>query len=299
MHPIPLGPHNKYQTPLLTWNPADPTTPGVHLIAGPCVIESLDLCLEIGTHVKALAQKLNIPYIFKASFDKANRSSATSPRSPIGGIERGLEILATIREKLNVPVTTDIHESDQASTASHFVDLLQIPAFLCRQTDLLLAAGKTGKPVNIKKGQFMAPWEMQNALHKIASTGNENSILTERGTFFGYNRLVNDMTSIPQMQQLSPSTNNEQSTMNNTPVLMDATHSTQLPGGLGSATAGQRQFVPLLARAATAAGANGLFIEVHPTPEKSPSDAATILHIKDLEPLLTQCLAIRAAILTP
>ncbi len=298
MHPIPLGPLDKSHHPLLTWNPADPTPAGFLLIAGPCVIESLDLCLEIGTHVKSLAQKLNIPYIFKASFDKANRSSASSPRSPIGGIEKGLEILATIREKLNVPVTTDIHESDQASTASHFVDLLQIPAFLCRQTDLLLAAGKTGKPVNIKKGQFMAPWEMQNALHKIASTGNLNSILTERGTFFGYNRLVNDMTSIPQMQSLSPSMNNEQSTMNNplTPVLMDATHSTQLPGGHGTSTAGQRHFVPLLARAATAAGANGLFIEVHPTPEKSPSDAATILHLHDLEPLLTQCLNIRKAI---
>ena len=296
MHPIPFGPLNQSHQPLLTWNPADPTSAGFLLIAGPCVIESLDLCLEIGTHVKALAQKLNIPYIFKASFDKANRSSATSARGT--GMEKGLEILATIREKLNVPVTTDIHESDQATPASHFVDLLQIPAFLCRQTDLLLAAGKTGKPVNIKKGQFMAPWEMQNALHKIASTGNSHSLLTERGTFFGYNRLVNDMTSIPQMQQLSP-TKDKLSTKHSalsTPVLMDATHSTQLPGGLGHSTAGQRHFVRLLARAATAAGANGLFIEVHPSPEKSPSDAATILHLQDLAPLLTQCLNIRAAI---
>ncbi|MGN6370894.1 MAG: 3-deoxy-8-phosphooctulonate synthase [Phycisphaerae bacterium] len=287
MHAIPFGPLDKNHQPLVTWNPADAGSGGFLLIAGPCVIESLALCLEIGSAVKGVAEKLGVAYVFKASYDKANRSSAASARG--AGMERGLEILAAVREKLNVPVTTDIHESDQATAASHFVDLLQIPAFLCRQTDLLLAAGKTGKPVNIKKGQFMAPWEMQNAVQKVASTGNAHAMLTERGTFFGYNRLVNDMTGIPQMQRLAEG---------GIPVLMDATHSTQLPGGLGHATAGQREFVPLLARAATAAGANGLFIEVHPTPEKSPSDAATILHLKDLEPLLRQCLAIRKAILT-
>ncbi|HUO08474.1 MAG TPA: 3-deoxy-8-phosphooctulonate synthase [Phycisphaerae bacterium] len=285
MLPIPFGPLDTTHHPLLTWNPAATGPEGFLLIAGPCVIESLDLCLEIGATVKAAAQKLGVPYIFKASFDKANRSSANSARGL--GIDKGLDILAAVREQLHVPVTTDIHESDQATSVSHFVDLLQIPAFLCRQTDLLLAAGQTGKPVSIKKGQFMAPWEMSNALQKVGSTNNPHTLLIERGTFFGYNRLVNDMTGIPQMQRL---------TETGTPVLMDATHSTQLPGGLGHATAGQREFVPLLARAATAAGANGLFIEVHPTPEKSPSDAATILPLNELEKLLTQCLAIRAAI---
>ncbi|HEY4328903.1 MAG TPA: 3-deoxy-8-phosphooctulonate synthase [Phycisphaerae bacterium] len=285
MLPIPLGPA-KFN---LTFNPNSQFL----LIAGPCVIESLDLCLTIAGTVKETCQKLGgnnvIPYIFKASFDKANRSSAKSHRGV--DMDKGLEILAAVREQIGVPVTTDIHESDQAAPVAHAVDVLQIPAFLCRQTDLLLAAGNTGKPVNIKKGQFMAPWEMGNALEKVHSTGNPNILLTERGTFFGYNRLVNDFTSIPQMQALGAA-----HAGGGTPVIMDATHSTQLPGGLGHATAGQRQFVPLLAKAATAAGANGLFIEVHPTPEKSPSDAATILPLNELEPLLEQCLAIRAAL---
>jgi 2-dehydro-3-deoxyphosphooctonate aldolase (KDO 8-P synthase) len=289
MHPIPL-------TKSLSWHPAPPQSEFL-LIAGPCVIESLDLCLTIGGTLKELAARLNIPYVFKASFDKANRSSASSYRG--FGLEKGLEILSQVREHLNVPVTTDIHESDQAHIAAHAVDILQIPAFLCRQTDLLVAAGQTGKPVNIKKGQFMAPWEMANAVEKIQSTGNDHVILTERGTFFGYNRLVNDFTAIPQMQALGGPKNSGPSTQNSglhTPVLMDATHSTQLPGGLGHATAGQRQFVPLLAKAATVAGANGLFIEVHPTPEKSPSDAATILNLADLPHLLEQCLALRAVL---
>jgi len=261
------------------------------LIAGPCVIESLDLCLTIAGTVKELAAKLGgnavIPYVFKASFDKANRSSAKSHRGV--DIEKGLEILATVGEKMALPVTTDIHEADQAATAAKAVDILQIPAFLCRQTDLLVAAGRTGKPVNVKKGQFMAPWEMGNAVEKVLGTGNHGVMLTERGTFFGYNRLVNDMTGIPQMQALGPS-------VGGVPVIMDATHSTQLPGGLGHATAGQREYVPLLARSATAAGVNGLFIEVHPEPAKSPSDAATILALKDLPQLLEQCLAIRDAL---
>jgi len=283
MHPIPLGPSRLN----LSFNPAHQFL----LIAGPCVIESLDLCLTIAGTVKETCAKLGgsavIPYIFKASFDKANRSSVKTARGPAGGMDKGLEILAAVRDQLHVPVTTDIHESDQATPVAHAVDMLQIPAFLCRQTDLLVAAGSTGKPVNIKKGQFMAPWEMANAVEKVNSTGNQHTLLTERGTFFGYNRLVNDFTAIPQMQSLGNG---------GTPTLMDATHSTQLPGGLGNATAGQRQYVPLLARAAAAAGVNGLFIEVHPTPEKSPSDAATILHLKDLPQLLEQCLAIRAAI---
>ena len=259
------------------------------LIAGPCVIESLDLCLHIAGTVKEACAKLGggavIPYVFKASFDKANRSSVKTPRGV--AMEKGLEILAAVGREMGVPVTTDIHEADQAALAAEAVDVLQIPAFLCRQTDLLVAAGRTGKPVNVKKGQFMAPWEMANAVEKVQGTGNRQVLLTERGTFFGYNRLVNDFTGIPQMQALGAE---------GTPVLMDATHSTQLPGGLGHATAGQRQYVPLLARAATAAGVNGLFIEVHPAPEKSPSDAATILDLKDLPEVLERCLAIRAAV---
>ncbi len=268
-------------SPMLSWNPDSQFL----LIAGPCVIESLDLCLTIAGSVKETARRLGLPYVFKASFDKANRSSANSKRGT--GLEKGLEILDQVRCQMAVPVTTDIHESDQAAPAAQVVDVLQIPAFLCRQTDLLLAAGKTGKTVNIKKGQFMAPWEMANAVEKVASTGNSRIVLTERGTFFGYNRLVNDFTGIPQMQALGNA---------GTPVLMDATHSTQLPGGLGHATAGQRQYVPLLARAATVAGANGLFIEVHPMQEKSPPDAATILPLGELADLLEQCVALRAAL---
>ncbi len=282
MNPISLGPASFD----LSFDPARQFL----LIAGPCVIESLDLCLTIGGTVKELCAKLGgpavIPYVFKASFDKANRSSAKSQRGV--SLERGLEILATVGKELAVPVTTDIHEADQAAPAAGAVDVLQIPAFLCRQTDLLVAAGRTGKPVNIKKGQFMAPWEMGNAVEKVHATGNRQVLLTERGTFFGYNRLVNDFTGVPQMQALGG--------QEGIPVLMDATHSTQLPGGLGHATAGQRQYVPLLARAAVAAGVNGLFVEVHPTPEKSPSDAATILDLKNLPRLLEECLAIRAAL---
>jgi 2-dehydro-3-deoxyphosphooctonate aldolase (KDO 8-P synthase) len=276
MRPIVFGPSRRP----LTYNPSTQFL----LIAGPCVIESLDLCLSIAGTVQDVCGKLGgdavIPYVFKASFDKANRSSVKTHRGV--AMDKGLEILAAVREKLGVPVTTDIHEADQAAPAAQAVDLLQIPAFLCRQTDLLTAAGHTGKPVNIKKGQFMAPWEMANAVEKVRSAGNKDVLLTERGTFFGYHRLVNDFTGIPQMQALG----------DGTPVLMDATHSTQLPGGLGHATAGQRQYVPLLARAGAAAGVNGLFVEVHPEPAKSPSDAATILDLKDLPRVLEQCLLI-------
>jgi 2-dehydro-3-deoxyphosphooctonate aldolase (KDO 8-P synthase) len=249
------------------------------LLAGPCVIESLQMCLDIGGAVRDTAQRLGMTYVFKASFDKANRSSANSYRG--AGMETGLDILAQVRKILQVPVVTDVHESEQCAPAGAVVDMLQIPAFLCRQTDLLLAAAATGKPVNVKKGQFMAPWEMGNAVEKIRKAGNHHVLLTERGTFFGYNRLVNDFTGIPQMQALG------------VPVLFDATHSTQLPGGLGHATAGQREYVPLLARCAMASGVDGLFIETHPNPAKSPSDAATIFPLADLPALLEECLAIR------
>ena len=254
------------------------------LVAGPCVIESLELCLHIGEVARDAAKRLGVPYVFKASFDKANRSSSQSYRGH--GLDHGLNILTQVGRKLGVPVTTDVHESAQAAHVASAVDVLQIPAFLCRQTDLLVACAKTGKPVNIKKGQFMSPWEMKNAVEKVRSAGNPHVLLTERGTFFGYNRLVNDMTGIPQMQALGA------------PVLFDATHSTQLPGGLGAATGGQRQYVGLLAQAATAAGCNGLFVEVHPEPDKSPSDAATILPLDELEPLLSRCLKIRQVIAT-
>jgi 2-dehydro-3-deoxyphosphooctonate aldolase (KDO 8-P synthase) len=287
MQSIAIGPLDAAHRPLVSYDPAAAGAGGFLLIAGPCVIETLEGCLEIGGFVKEVARRLGIPYVFKASFDKANRSSGKAGRGV--GMEKGLEILAQVRTALGVPVTTDVHESDQTRVVGHHVDMLQIPAFLCRQTDLLVAAGDTGKPVNIKKGQFMAPWEMGNAVEKVQGTGNRGVLLTERGTFFGYNRLVNDFTGIPQMQALS-------GVSGGIPVLMDATHSTQLPGGLGTATGGQREYVPLLARAATAAGANGLFIEVHPEPAKSPSDAATILPLADLERLLVQCLGIRAAL---
>lgn len=251
------------------------------LIAGPCVIENLDLCLQIGGHCQSIADRLHLPYVFKASFDKANRSSNANYRGV--GMDEGLATLAKVREKLGVPVTTDVHEAQQARNVAAVADLLQIPAFLCRQTDLLIAAGATGKPVNIKKGQFMAPWEMSNVVGKIQATKNPNVLLTERGTFFGYNRLVNDMPGIAQMQAFG------------VPVIFDATHSTQMPGGLGTASGGQREFVGLLAKAATAAGADGLFLEVHPEPEKSPSDAASILPLEKIGKLLEVCVAIRQA----
>lgn len=251
------------------------------LIAGPCVIENLDLCLRIGEHCKAVASRLGLPYVFKASFDKANRSSNANYRGV--GIDAGLEVLATVKRRLGVPVTSDVHESHQVSQVAEVADIVQIPAFLCRQTDLLIAAAKTGRPVNVKKGQFMAPWEMGNVVEKIRSAGNPQIMLTERGTFFGYNRLVNDMTGIAHMQSFG------------VPVIFDATHSTQMPGGLGHASGGQRQYVGLLAKAAVAAGVNGLFLEVHPEPDKSPSDAATIMPMDQLESLLKTCMAIREA----
>jgi 2-dehydro-3-deoxyphosphooctonate aldolase (KDO 8-P synthase) len=245
------------------------------LMAGPCVIESETCCLDIANRLVDISAKTNVGIIFKASFDKANRSSLHSFRGP--GIEKGLDILAAVREKTNLPIMTDVHEPSQAAVAGKVVDCLQIPAFLCRQTDLLCACARTGKPINIKKGQFLSPEEMKNAVEKIRTCGNEKISLTERGTFFGYNRLVNDMTAIEQMKNLGY------------PVIFDATHSTQQPGGLGNASAGRREMAPILARAAIAAGANGLFIEVHTEPEKSKSDAACIMPIDWLEDLLKVC----------
>ena len=248
---------------------------GLFVIAGPCVIETSAICLDIADKLLKISKKTGIPIIFKASFDKANRSSIKSYRGP--GLQKGLEILAKVKQKTSLAILTDIHEIQQVSAAAKVVDCLQVPAFLCRQTDLLITCGKTGKPVNVKKGQFMSPAEMKNAVEKIRSTGNEKILLTERGTFFGYNRLVNDMTAIPAMKKLG------------CPVVFDATHSTQQPGGLGNATAGTRKMAPVLSKAAIAAGADGLFLEVHTDPKNAKSDAASIMPIEWVEKLLTTC----------
>jgi 2-dehydro-3-deoxyphosphooctonate aldolase (KDO 8-P synthase) len=245
------------------------------VIAGPCVIESAELCISVALHLKKICAKLGLAYVFKASFDKANRSSNSTFRGP--GLEDGLVVLKKVKTEVGVPVLTDVHEADQAEEAGEVVDVLQVPAFLARQTDLLLACGKTGKWVNVKKGQFMSPQEMGNAVEKIKSTGNEKILLTERGTFFGYNRLVNDFTGLQVMREFG------------CPVIFDVTHSTQQPGGQGSQSGGNPQFSPLLARAAVAAGVDGLFLECHPDPKNAKSDAATMLNIKDVEPLLSVC----------
>jgi 2-dehydro-3-deoxyphosphooctonate aldolase (KDO 8-P synthase) len=252
------------------------------LIAGPCVIESADLSLRVAAHVKAVCDRLNIRYIFKASFDKANRSSSGSFRGP--GMEAGLAVLERVKREVNVPVLTDVHESDQAAPVAQVVDILQVPAFLARQTDLLLACGRTGKTINVKKGQFMSPQEMSLVVDKIRSAGNANILLTERGTFFGYNRLVNDFTGLAVMKSLG------------VPVVFDITHSTQQPAGLGATSGGNPQYSALLARAATAAGVDGLFLECHPDPRNAKSDPATMLSLDEVEPLLTACVKIRAAL---
>jgi 2-dehydro-3-deoxyphosphooctonate aldolase (KDO 8-P synthase) len=245
------------------------------LIAGPCVIETKQICLDIAKRLADISSSTGIAVIYKASFDKANRSSASSYRGP--GVEKGLDILDAVRKQTKLPVMTDVHLPEQAEKVAKVVDALQIPAFLCRQTDLLCACAETGKPVNVKKGQFLSPEEMANVVDKIHSCGNDKMLLTERGTFFGYNRLVNDMTAISIMKGLG------------CPVVFDATHSTQQPGGLGNASGGQRQFAPILAKAAIAAGANGLFLEVHTNPKKAKSDSAVIMPIEWVEDLLTDC----------
>ena len=245
------------------------------VIAGPCVIEDRDSCLDIAQRLLDIGRRTGIGIIFKASFDKANRTSISSFRGP--GLEKGLQILAEVRSQTGMPVVTDVHEPAQAPVVAEVVDCLQVPAFLCRQTDLLCACARTGRAVNIKKGQFLSPAEMQNAVEKVRACKNEKVMITERGTFFGYNRLVNDMTAIKSMQQF------------NCPVVFDATHSTQQPGGLGSSSAGQREMAPVLAKAAIAAGANGLFLEVHPHPQKAKSDSASVIPIDWLQQLLTAC----------
>jgi 2-dehydro-3-deoxyphosphooctonate aldolase (KDO 8-P synthase) len=255
---------------------------GLVLIAGPCVIESEDMCLEIGTKVVEITKQLGIPYIFKASFDKANRTSVESYRGQ--GMESGLEVLARVKAKLGVPVLTDIHETWQVKPVAEVVDVLQIPAFLCRQTDLIVAAAQTGKCVNIKKGQFLAPWDMANSVGKARTAGNDNILLTERGTTFGYNMLIVDMCSFPAMRALG------------CPVVFDATHSVQRPGGLGNTTGGAREYVPHLVRAAVAVGIDALFMEVHPDPEHALCDAPSMLNLADLPQVLKEAKAIESAL---
>lgn len=251
------------------------TSKSLFVIAGPCVIESLDLCMAVGREVKRICDGLGINYLFKSSFDKANRSSGDGFRGP--GVEDGLVVLQRIKDELKVPVLTDIHEPDQAAHVAPVVDILQIPAFLARQTDLLIACGKTKRIVNVKKGQFMSPTEMGNAVAKVRSTGNEQIMLTERGTFFGYGRLVNDFTGLPVMKEFGK------------PVVFDVTHSTQQPAALGGASGGNPQYAPMLARAAVAAGVDGLFIECHPEPKNARSDAASMLALNQMEKVLTSC----------
>ena len=248
------------------------------LLAGPCVLEGYEHSLAIGREVKRICEKLHRPYVFKASFDKANRSSYDSFRGP--GLEEGLAQLAAIKKELGVPVVSDVHETAQVAKAAQVLDIIQIPAFLCRQTDLVYAAGQTGKCVNVKKGQFLAPWDMKNVISKLEAAGNKNILLTERGSSFGYNTLVTDMRGLAVMRELGY------------PVVMDATHSVQIPGGKGTSSGGQSQYVPHMARAAAATGIDALFLEVHDDPSKALSDGPNMVRLDQLEKLLTDVLAI-------
>jgi 2-dehydro-3-deoxyphosphooctonate aldolase (KDO 8-P synthase) len=250
------------------------------VIAGPCVIESESLCREVASEMKSICARLGLPYVFKASYDKANRTSVSGFRGP--GITEGLEILGRVGAELELPVTSDIHDASQVPLAGEVLDILQIPAFLCRQTDLLVAAGETGRIVNIKKGQFLAPSAMAPAVEKVRSTGNERVMLTERGSTFGYGNLVVDMRALPQMRGFG------------TPVIFDATHSVQQPGGLGNATGGDREMAPVLLRAAAAVGIDGVFLEVHPNPDQAKSDGPNTIPLDRAEAILRKARDIHA-----
>ncbi|MCK8816350.1 3-deoxy-8-phosphooctulonate synthase [Natroniella sulfidigena] len=248
------------------------------LLAGPCALESEERALKIGERVKEITERLGIPYVFKASYDKANRSAIDSYRGP--GLEEGLKSLERIKQELEVPVISDVHTADEAKVAGEVLDIVQIPAFLSRQTDLVTAVGDTGKLVNVKKGQFLAPWDIDQVVKKIESTGNEKILLTERGVSFGYNNLVVDMRSLPRMRKTGY------------PVVFDATHSVQLPGGAGDSSAGEREYVPYLTRAAVGAGIDALFMEVHDQPEEALCDGANMVQVDELEEILVQAQAI-------
>jgi 2-dehydro-3-deoxyphosphooctonate aldolase (KDO 8-P synthase) len=252
------------------------------LIAGPCVIEDEDTVLETARRLKEICERLNIPLIFKSSYDKANRTSLKGFRGP--GLKKGLRILEAVKEKYGLLILSDVHSVEEVKPAGEVLDVLQIPAFLCRQTDLILEASRTGKPVNIKKGQFLAPWDVKNIIEKFTSTGNEKLLLTERGTSFGYNNLVVDMRGIVIMRSFGY------------PVIFDATHSVQLPGGHGTSSGGQREFAPYLARAAVAVGIDGLFMEVHPTPDKALCDGPNMIPLSEVEDLLKTLIKLRKVI---
>jgi len=247
-------------------------TAPIAVFAGPCALESRDHALETASALKEISERLNIGLVYKSSFDKANRTSSSSARGL--GLKQALPIFAEIRETLGLPVVTDVHESAHCAAVAEAVDVLQIPAFLCRQTDLLVAAAKTGKVIKVKKGQFLAPWDMKNVVAKILEAGNSNILVTERGASFGYNTLVSDMRALPVLAQTG------------CPVVFDATHSVQQPGGQGATSGGQREFVPVLARAAVAVGVAALFIETHPDPDKAPSDGPNMVALKDFEGLV-------------
>src|SRR5215207_8151036 len=245
------------------------------IIAGPCAMESRDHALETATALKEVVSKLGLGLVYKSSFDKANRTSSASARGI--GLDEALPIFAEVKERLGLPVTTDVHEIEQCAPVAEVVDILQIPAFLCRQTDLLVAAARTGRVVNVKKGQFLAPWDMANVASKITEAGNPNVMVTERGASFGYNTLVSDMRSLPIMAETTGA-----------PVIFDATHSVQQPGGKGSTSGGERRFVPVLARAAVAVGVAGVFIETHEDPDKAPSDGPNMVPLREMESLLRE-----------
>jgi 2-dehydro-3-deoxyphosphooctonate aldolase (KDO 8-P synthase) len=255
------------------------------LIAGPCVLESRGHAFDMAGALKEIAARCGIGFVYKTSFDKANRTSANSARGL--GLDQGLAIFAELREKLGVPVLTDVHEPDQCAAVAAAVDILQIPAFLCRQTDLLVAAAKTGRVVNVKKGQFLAPWDMANVVEKITGAGNPNVLVTERGVSLGYNTLVSDMRALPVLAKTGA------------PVIFDATHSVQQPGGKGTSSGGEREFVPVLARAAVAVGVAGVFIETHQEPDRAPSDGPNMMPLKQMEPLLERLMAFDALAKAP
>jgi 2-dehydro-3-deoxyphosphooctonate aldolase (KDO 8-P synthase) len=273
VEPVKVGPYTVGGGAPLLW------------ICGPCVIESHDHTLGVATRLKSIAERLGLQLVFKASFDKANRTSGKSFRGV--GLAKGLQVLDVVRRETGLPVTTDIHEVSQAAPAAEVCEVLQVPAFLARQTDLLEACGRTGRVVNVKKGQFMAPWDMKNVVAKLAEVGNRRVLLTERGTTFGYGMLVNDMRAVPWMQETGA------------PVIFDATHSVQKPGGLGNRTGGDRDMVPVLARAAVAAGCDGVFLETHPDPDNAPSDGPNMIPLDQLPDLIQLCQRIREAILPP
>ncbi len=281
MKPMPVRPNPIVAVAKVRFGNALPLA----LIAGPCVLESRAHAFEMASALKDIAARRGVGFVYKTSFDKANRTSRNSARGI--GLDKALSIFAELREKLGVPVLTDVHEPEQCAAVAEVVDILQIPAFLCRQTDLLIAAAKTARAINVKKGQFLAPWDMANVVDKITGAGNRNVLVTERGVSFGYNTLVSDMRALPVLAKIGA------------PVIFDATHSVQQPGGRGTTSGGERAFVPVLARAAVAVGVAGLFIETHQDPDRAPSDGPNMIPLKDMEPLLERLMEFDALAKTP